>query len=298
MSLNAASLFSVQGLVTVITGGGTGLGRTMALAFDANGAAKVFILGRREQPLQETAAQATNKTIIPVVADISSHASLETAYQTIASQTTHIDLLVGNSAVPGSAVPRFNPDGSQPTLTEFRDRHFAKSMSEFTDVFDVNVTGNYYTILALLPLLDKANHRRALSSSPDVLAPPRPQVILISSIGGILHHPASVAYGLSKAAVLQMVKVMSALLAPYLIRVNGIAPGLFWTELSRPLFRTFGIDGRGLADGSVPASNIPITRAGAPQDLAGLVLWMASASGGFLNGDSIVYDGGRSKVSL
>jgi NADP-dependent 3-hydroxy acid dehydrogenase YdfG len=66
-NLNTAQLFSVKGLVVVITGAGSGLGEVMAHALDVNGAAKVFILGRRESKLKEVASKAVcnNYLILP-----------------------------------------------------------------------------------------------------------------------------------------------------------------------------------------------------------------------------------------
>jgi NADP-dependent 3-hydroxy acid dehydrogenase YdfG len=69
----------------------------MARALDANGALKVFIIGRRERSLEETAAMAINGSIIPIKGDVTSKESLQSAYDHIASQTSHIDLLIANS---------------------------------------------------------------------------------------------------------------------------------------------------------------------------------------------------------
>lgn len=168
-------------------------------------------------------------------------------------------------------------------------------MESFSRVFDVNVTGSHYTILAFLPLLASANLCRP-SPENDVLSPPRPQIIITSSIGGILNRPAGFAYGLSKAALLHMVGVWCAQLAEHQIRVNGIAPGLFHTDMAAPLYKHYGIPGTGVSDGSFPAERIPITRGGVDVDIAGLVLWMASFSGGYLNGETIVLDGGSRRV--
>ncbi|UKZ58373.1 hypothetical protein TrVGV298_012241 [Trichoderma virens] len=106
-SLEARNLFSVNGLVAVITGGGSGLGRTLALALDANGASKVFVIGRRESKLQETASLGLKGSIIPVVGDVTSKESLKAAVEKVAAQTTHIDLLVVNSGIMG-------PSGAPP----------------------------------------------------------------------------------------------------------------------------------------------------------------------------------------
>ncbi|KAE8380368.1 hypothetical protein BDV26DRAFT_279586 [Aspergillus bertholletiae] len=298
MSLNASNLFSVQGVVAVITGGGTGLGKTIALALDANNAEKVFILGRREGPLHETAAQATNHSIVPVVVDTTSQESLENAYHIVAAQTSHVDLLFANSGVDGP--PAHLPpkqDGSPPTLAEFREHHWGFQMADFSQTLNVNVTGTHYTILAFLPLLGEANKRRS-QPHPNELAPPHPQIIVTSSIAALLNHPSSLAYSFSKAASMHMVEVFAAQLAPYQIRVNGVAPGLFYSDLSKRLFERKGVPGRGLLDGSFTSDFIPLTRAGSDEDIAGTVLWMASRSGGYLNGETIVLDGGRTAVFI
>ncbi|KAI9045894.1 SDR family NAD(P)-dependent oxidoreductase [Aspergillus affinis] len=301
MSLDASSLFSVRGTVAVITGGGSGLGRTIALALDTNHASKVFILGRREHVLQEACAQASNHSLIPVPTDVTSKESLEAAYRTIAAQTDHIDLLIVNSGIvgPPTCLPP-NPTSrpfTPPTLREFRDHHFSHPMDSFTRVFDVNITGSHYTILAFLPLLANANLSRP-PPQQDTVSPPRPQVIITSSIGALVNRPAGFAYGLSKAALLHMVSIWCSFLADHQIRVNGIAPGLFYSDMTCPLYQRFRIAGTGVSDGSFPATHIPLTRGGGEVDIAGLVLWMASFSGGYLNGETIVLDGGKRRVVI
>ncbi|KAJ5620141.1 hypothetical protein N7510_004125 [Penicillium lagena] len=270
--LQASHLFSVQDRVVVITGGGSGLGRTMARALTTNGASKVFVLGRREDALNETVSQSERSSVvIPVPCDVTSKESLEAAYQTIAAQTSHVDLLVANSGTMGTQMrpPGPKADGSMPTLSEVRETLFSIPMEDFSSVLNVNVVGTYYTVLAFLPLLEAANKRRPAPET-DVLAPPSAQVIITSSIAGFLRLvPFSYAYNLSKAATTHLVKMLSTTLAPYLIR------------------------GLGVSDGSFAKEMIPATRGGAEQDIAGLIVWMASASGGYLNGSIMVTDGGR-----
>ncbi|EAL91366.1 hypothetical protein KXX16_007258 [Aspergillus fumigatus] len=293
--LQASKLFSIQGCVVVVTGAGSGLGRTMALALDANGASKVFIIGRREDKLQETASLAINKTIIPIKGDVSSKESLQAAYDSIASQTDHVDLLIANSGVmgPSARPPAAKEDGSKPSLSEVRDQLWAVPMEEFSRVFDINVTGSYYTVLAFLPLLEATNKRRP-APEKDKLSPPTAQVIITSSIAGFIRQvPFSFAYSLSKSATNHLVKMLSTTLSSYDIRVNGIAPGLYHSEMSASAFK--GGD-RGISDGSFPRERIPLTRGGSEEDIAGLILWLASASGGYMNGSIIVTDGGRTAV--
>ncbi|KAL4891181.1 hypothetical protein BDV59DRAFT_182712 [Aspergillus ambiguus] len=288
--LQSSQLFSVQGRVAVITGGGSGLGRIMASALATNGASKVFILGRREDSLKETAALKPD-TIIPVPADVTSKPSLEAAYNTIAAQTSHIDLLVANSGILGPpAQAPANTDGSPPTLSQVRDFLWAVPMEDFTRTFDVNVTGAYYTVLAFLPLLEAANKRRP-APEKNVMSSPLAQVIITTSIAGYNRAvPFGLSYNTSKAAANHLVKVLSTYLVPYGIRVNGIAPGLYHSEMSQG---SFAEGEKGVSDGSFPRDRIPATRGGSEEDMAGLVLFMASSSGGYMNGSIIITDGGR-----
>ncbi|KAJ5107099.1 Short-chain dehydrogenase/reductase SAT3 [Penicillium angulare] len=295
--LQASELFSVKGRVVVVTGGGSGLGRTIAHALAVNGVSKVFVLGRREEALQQTATQDPN-VIIPVKCDVSSKESLDAAYEAIAAQTDHVDVLFANSGIMGPDMPMPKPkaDGSMPSITEVRDQLYNVPMAEFTNVMDVNVTGVYYTVLAFLPLLEAANSKRA-APQPNVLSEPTPQVILTGSLAGFNRKPPySYAYNVSKAAVHHLTKMFSTTFTSYNIRFNGISPGLYQSEMAQHSFNDNGVPDAGISDGSFPVDMIPLTRAGSQQDFAGLVVWMTSASGGYLNGNILLTDGGRLSV--
>lgn len=267
----------------------------MARALAVNGASKIFVLGRREDALRETAAQAPNNVVIPVQCDVSSKESLEAAYQSIAAQTSHVDVLFANSGIMGPVArpPQPKADGSLPSLSEIRDALFSVPMEDFTKVMDVNVTGAYYTVLAFLPLLEAANKQRPTPQT-GVLSPPTAQVVITSSIAGFNRKvPFSYAYNASKAATTHLVKMLSTTFSDYDIRVNGIAPGLYYSEMAEAAYQNQGIEGNGVSHGSFPRSVIPLTRGGSEEDMAGLIVWMASASGGYINGAIMLTDGGR-----
>lgn len=271
----------------------------MTKALDANKVSKIFILGRRENALQETISQTTNGTVIPIQCDITSKESLETAYNAVAAQTTHVDLLIANSGVMGPPMkpPQPAEDGSLPPLSQLRDELFNVPMEKFNTVMNVNVTGSYYTVLAFLPLLEAANKRRP-APQEDVLAAPTAQVIITSSIAGFSRKvPFSFAYNASKAATTHLVKMLSTAFAYYGIRVNGISPGLYSSDMADHIFRASGIQGRAISDGSFPKEMIPATRGGSEEDLAGLIVWLASNSGGYINGNILLTDGGRISVA-
>ena len=267
----------------------------MARALGANGASKIFVLGRREEVLNETAAQVPDIPVIAVQCDVTSKESLDKAYEAVAAQTSHVDLLLANSGIMGPLMRALPPkaDGTPPTLSEVRESLYNIPMEEFTKVMDVNVTGAYYTVLAFLPLLEAANKRRPAPQT-GVLTPPSAQVVITSSIAGFIRRPPfSFAYNASKASTTHLVKMLSTTLHPWHIRVNGITPGLYHSDMASHIFADGGIQGSGISEGSFPRELIPLTRGGSEEDMAGLIVWMASASGGYLNGAIMLTDGGR-----
>lgn len=171
-------------------------------------------------------------------------------------------------------------------------------MKDFSDVSHVNVTGAFYTAVAFLPLLEAANQKRG-PSIPGELSSPRPQIVITSSIVSFLRigPTTGYAYHFSKAAVNLLIKMLSTTLGQHDIRVNGIAPGLYLSELTTGIFARQSVAGQGVTEGSFPRDHIPLRRAGAEEDIAGVVLWMAGRAGGYLNGTIVVSDGGRLGIS-
>ncbi|KAK2757117.1 hypothetical protein FQN54_005087 [Arachnomyces sp. PD_36] len=293
--LEINKLFSVEGMVAVITGGGSGLGLIMAQALAANGASKVYIIGRREHKLTEAASSSPKPgTIIPIVGDVGSKDSLQNAYDQISASTTHIDLLVANSGVMG---PLGMPQkGEGASLAEIREHLWNIPMEQFTNTAHVNVTGAFYTAVAFLPLLEEANKRRPADAGPNV---PRPQIIVTTSIAGFMRamNPAmSYAYSSSKAAANHLVKQLSTALAGHQIRVNGISPGLYHSEMSIRRYEKDDIPNKGLNEGSFGVDQIPLTRSGSEEDIAGVILWLAGRTGSYVNGNIVISDGGRLAV--
>lgn len=263
----------------------------MARALAVNGASKVFILGRREEPLRQTASQGPAGVIIPVQCDVTSKESLDAAYKTISDQTDYVEVLFANSGINGPRMnPGFNNPDGPPSLEQVRETLYSVPMADFNNVLNVNTTGAYYTVLAFLPLLEAANKRRS-APQPGSPTSPSAQVIITSSIAAFNRIPAySVAYNVSKAAVDYLTKALSTVFLPYHIRVNGIAPGLYYSEMSSNMFQGAG---SGITEGDFPPKLIPLSRAGSEQDFAGAVIWLTSASGGYMNGNIVLTDGGR-----
>ncbi|TRX95498.1 hypothetical protein FHL15_003456 [Xylaria flabelliformis] len=173
VALSAASLFNVKDLVAVVTGGGTGIGLMITKALVANGAAKVYILGRRLNKLQEAASSIGNPNIVPVVCDVTSVEALKTAVSQIEQDAGFVNLLVCNSGIAG-------PFGINPkpetTLDEFVSANMAVSIEDYTNTFAINTSAVWYTTMAFLKLLSAGNARANVEQ--------KSQVVAISSIGG------------------------------------------------------------------------------------------------------------------
>ncbi|KAL2194250.1 hypothetical protein P885DRAFT_43391 [Corynascus similis CBS 632.67] len=296
-NLDAASLFRVDGIVAVITGGGTGIGLIMARALAVNGAKCVYLLGRRLDVLN-AAAQEHPGIFVPIQCDVTSHASLQCAVDRVAAETGYINLLVANSGAVGP-VAGLNPSLS---LSEVRSKLFSQEiMDGMTSTMNVNATGAYFTMIAFLELLEMGNKRALegrgfggprMGSNGDVPSV-QSQVIVTSSIAAFSRMYASTpAYAAGKAAILHLAKHASSNLASYGIRVNALAPGLFPSELASGL-----IAGRDPSTEAIDDPRfIPARRFGGDEEMAGQLLYLASRAGAYTNGCVLMADGGRSSV--
>lgn len=200
----------------------------MAKALMTNGAKMVYILGRRQEILDSAARE--TQGLVPVQCDVTSKASLQAAVDKITADTGYINLLVANSGLVGTR----NTWGQGKSIQDIRRAMFTEhSMEDFTEAFNVNVTGAFFTIGAFLELLDAGNHKALQVDGygglvePGIAVPAiQSQVVVTSSISAFIRGPTTPpSYGGSKAAILHLAKQASSQLAPHGIRVNVLAPG-------------------------------------------------------------------------
>ncbi|KAK5259015.1 hypothetical protein LTR20_005398 [Exophiala xenobiotica] len=279
--IEAGNLFNVNGLVAVITGGGSGLGRMMARALAANGASKVFIIGRREASLKETADSVPGGNIIPLVGDVTSKESLQQCVDKVKAEVDSIDVLVANSGISGPSVPTVDSNRQPIGIEQLTKNMWNPEPDAVTSTYAVNITGIHFTVAAFLPLLDAANKKRPQPPTEDNFKP-RPQIITTGSIGAMV-----------PAGVIHLTKQLSTLLIPYDIRANVIAPGLYFSEMTEGMYKAQGKVETHNVEGTFPKDVIPATRSGDDQDMAGVILWLCSRAGAYINGCTVVTDGGR-----
>lgn len=193
----------------------TGIGLMMAKGLAQNGAAKVYIAGRRLDVLQAAAQTIGGTNVVPLQCDVTNKEDLARAVQTVKDEVGYLNLLVCNSGILGPHPGVIAPDT---TVEDFSARNMALDYGQFVDTFSVNVAAVWFGIMAFLPLLDAGNKKANVEQTS--------QVIVTSSIAGMNKTaPGGWAYGQSKAAAIHLVKQLSALLPQWKMRANCIAPG-------------------------------------------------------------------------
>ncbi|KAL3472018.1 hypothetical protein BJX99DRAFT_13493 [Aspergillus californicus] len=264
---NFSSIFSLEGKVAVVTGGSRGLGLHAASGLLQAGCSKVYITSRKPSACDEAVAALNalpNKrpgaTAISVPADSSSTAEIERLVAEVSKTTDHIDILFANAgATWGEKFETFPEAG-------------------FSKVMDLNVKSVFFTIQKFFPLLAA----KATRDEPS-------RVVITGSVAGItlgsLGNNASFSYSASKAAVLHLTKNLAVELGPRHVLVNAIAPGLYPSKMANGLIEIQG----GLKDLEEASPN---KRLGKPEDIAGLVVFLASRAASHLNGSVITTDGG------
>jgi len=276
-SIEAANLFNANGMVAVITGGGSGIGAMMARTLSLNGAEAVYIIGRREDALKKVAASVSTGNIRPLVGDVTSKESLVSLAAIIEKEVGYVNVVIANSGVGG---PQSKPT-AEVSLQDFVKQELAVPEEETLKTFEVNVVGVWYTFMSFLQLLDAGNKKGNLKQ--------KSQVIATSSIASFNRAvPGGFAYGQSKAGTTALVKQLATNLVPYEIRANAIAPGLYPSDMADPIIAKVG--------GAWPKEKLPLQRVGSEEDMAGVVLFVTSLAGGYLNGNVVVTDGGRLSV--
>jgi NAD(P)-dependent dehydrogenase (short-subunit alcohol dehydrogenase family) len=255
--MRVQQLFDLSGRAALVTGGGSGIGRHLALGL-AEAGADVFVASRKLERCEETAAavRALGRRGVALECDVSRPEDIERLVDRVLAETPRLHVLVNDAGVVWGA----------PTL-EYPIEGWDK-------VFAVNVRG--------LWLLSQrvARHMREQGGG---------SIVHVSSISGMRgdweHEQAAIAYNASKGAVLTLTKDMAVKLAPYGIRVNGIAPGPFLTDMMRHLT----VDEETLRRFH---TRVPLGRSGGEDDIKGAVVFLASDAAAFVIGHTLVVDGG------
>ncbi len=249
-----SDLFDLRGRVVIVTGSSRGIGRAIAERMAEHGA-RVVVSSRKQDACEEVAAgiRARGGEALVIPCNIGRKEELQALVDRTLAEWGHIDTLVCNAAV--------NP-------------YFGPAMDIPDDAWDRIMASNI-----------RSNHWLCTMVLPGMAARGEGAVIVVSSIAGLRGTATLGAYGISKAADMQLVRNLAVEWGPRGIRANCIAPGLVRTDFARALWE----DPDNLARRT---RDTPLKRIGEPDEIAGAAIFLAAPAGRFMTGQTIVIDGG------
>jgi len=279
-------LFNVKDWVVVVTGGGTGIGLMCAQAF-ANNGARVYIVGRREDALQNVvkvhgSSIQNGGQLIPITADISSKESIADLVNEISKNEKYVNVLVNNAGIATKERTDVTKGDNQ-NAKALSEELWKTDQTEWEEVYRTNVVGYYYTAVAFLPLLAAATeHCHGYSAC----------ILNNASMSGTIKtSQAQFPYNVSKAGVQHLTSMLAYEFSrPAIkVRVNAFSPGIFPSEMTT---QESGSDQKSHipAEGFGQKKGIPADRPGKDDDIAQLVLTLACDT--YINGQNVHVDGG------
>jgi len=252
-------IFSVEGKHILITGASSGLGAHMASMLAGRGA-RVSVAARRIDRLQSWVEAVRNNgdEAEAMAMDVVDQDSVCAGFDEARERFGPVDVVINNAGTAARAP-------AEDTAAE-----------EWHRVIDANLNGAWYVAqCAGRQMIDSGNGG---------------SIINLASIMAYRQSQGLAAYCSSKAAVNHLTHVLALEWAPHGIRVNAIAPGYIHSEMTETLLAS--------ERGQAMIANTPLKRAGTPEELDGAVLLLASEASSFINGATIVVDGGHLQTSL
>lgn len=245
--------FNLNGKVAIVTGGGRGIGKAIALGL-AEAGADVAVASRTLDDLEKVASdiQKLGRKSLAIKADLTVMEDIVNLTAKVKDHFGRIDILVNNSA-----------------------RSFMRSLFDFKEdgwdkIFDTNVKGLFFLSREVAKIMKDQNGGR---------------IINITTAGAEKASPMLGPYHSSKAAVKMLTKCMAVEWAQYGINVNAVGPGLTKTDFSKPIWSNPEVSKR-------VSVTIPKGRLAEPEEIVGAVVFLASEASNYVTAHSLYVDGG------
>lgn len=246
----------LEGKVAVVTGGNSGIGLATAKRLQDEGA-RVAISGRNKETLDE-AVRTVGNGVLAVQSDVAKLADVDKLYREVTESLGKIDVLFVNAGVV-----KFAPLADT-------------SEGVFDEQFAINTKGAYFTIQKALPFLNDGA-----------------SIILNTSVADSTGTAGASAYSATKAALRSLARTAAAELVGRGIRVNTVAPGPIVT----PIFGRTGLSKEAIDEFAKQiVEKVPMKRFGQPEEVAGVVAFLASQDASYITGVEINVDGGLGQI--
>lgn len=254
----------LQDKVVLITGAAGGIGIAAAKAFAKEGA-KLALVDLNEDALKKVSEQVEASEILLVPADVTNEDQVKNYVDKTVEKYGRIDVFINNAGV----------NGDNATITE-------QSEKNLRFVMDVNFFGAYYGLKYVLRVMQEQK-----SGS----------VVNTSSNGGWLGAPGMSVYAASKHAIVGLTKSAALEMAPYGVRVNGVAPGATNTDMMRRIEKNAVGEEHAEEAQKAFAAAVPMGRYATPDEIADLMVFLGSDKSAFIDGTIVRIDGGMSSTS-
>ena len=246
--------FNLFNKTAVITGAGRGIGRALAIGF-AEAGANLVLLSRTEKELDEVATIISDmgRTALPIVTDVTKPSDISEAIEKIKQENIKIDILVNNAGM------------------NIRTEALNVTEDEWDKIMNTNIKSAFFMSREIGALMKEHGEGG--------------RIINISSVAGKIALRTGVAYGATKAAMIQMTKILAFEWGKYHINVNSIGPWYFETPLTKELLSKEEYVKDILAV-------TPLKRIGQLPELVGPAVFLASDASSYISGQTLFVDGG------
>ncbi|MGV8056690.1 MAG: SDR family NAD(P)-dependent oxidoreductase [Smithellaceae bacterium] len=249
--------FALPDKVAIVTGGGTGLGRSMALAL-AEAGADVVLAARRVDPLNETAAliKKMGRHALAVPTDVTKSDQVNRMVESALKTFGRIDILINNAGVA--------KDWGDFPIDKITDKDWRVGI-------DVDLSGAFYCSRAV---------------SREMVKKGGGKIINISTMSALTGFAQTPVYGIAKAGMINMTRLFAVELAPHKVLVNCIICGFFRTASS------MGEQEENMEAAKKMGRFVPVGRIGEPAEMGPLALLLASSASDYITGQNFIIDGG------